>query len=228
MKTLLLTFLGILLTQGLSAQRNVDLKVNLLSPESGTEIHPMEPFAMQIQLKNEGAEPLLASDSLAIYLIMNEDTIPQMDGNYWKEIGIALASQEIQTITKMMAFDNSFLGAHVTMCIFVRPFNAINPVEDNLQTNNVSCTEIDVMEPVSGVDELSETWMNVYPNPVGETLFLDGEATAVTLTDYSGKVIVSKMENLSSVDCSGLQNGVYVLKISTKHGYFMKKIVVAH
>lgn len=228
MKTLVLTFLSVLLMHGISAQRNVDLKVNVLSPESGTEIHPMEPFAMQIQLKNEGTEPLLASDSLAIYLIMNEDTIPQMDGNYWKETGIALAAQEMHTVTKMMAFDNSFLGAHVTLCIFVRPFNAVSPVEDNLQANNVSCTEIDVMEPVNGTGELTETLVNVYPNPVNGTLFLDGDATAVTLTDQSGKMVVSKMENLSSIDCSGLQNGIYVAKISTKQGDFVKKIVVAH
>ncbi len=227
MKTFLLTFLSISMLHAVSAQRNVDLEVNLLSPVGGTEIHPMETFGLDIELTNLGSEALLASDSLAVYLIMNGDTIPQMDGNYWTHTDIALTNQQTYTIHKMMAFDNSLLGAHVDFCVFVRPFNQVNPLNDNVMTNNKSCAEVDVVEEVNDLTEINSESVIIYPNPVQNTLFLTGEhVNNVSITDNTGKIVVEKPADFYKIDCSGLKNGIYFVRISTDKGESIQKIAI--
>lgn len=227
MKTILLTILSFTLLNAASAQRNVDLKVSLLAPADGAEIHPMETFPVDIELTNVGQEALLASDSLAVYLIMNGDTIPQMSGNYWLHTDIALASQQTYILHKMMAFDNSLLGAHIDFCISVRPYNQADPVADNALGNNKSCVGVDVMEPVNSLEEHAENSVAVYPNPVKNILHLEGETvTGLHITDHAGKTVLEDPADLSSVDCSGLQGGIYFVRISTSKGEVVRKVVV--
>lgn len=226
MKTILLTFLGALLFSSALAQREIDLKVALLSPQDGAEIAPMQSFPINVLLVNQSTEPLLATDSLAVYMIMNGDTIPQMNGNFWIYDGIALGSGEEHTIQKMMAFDNSVLGAHIDLCIFVRPYSVTDPIADPGLTDNMGCAGIDVMEPViNATGEIVGTVVKAYPNPVRETLYFEGDITGVTITDLSGKPVLS-VSNASSINCSALPGGIYLANIFTTQGSAVRRIVV--
>jgi hypothetical protein len=69
---------------------------------------------------------------------------------------------------------------------------------------------------------------SVYPNPVSETLFIQGAAsvTSVQLFDSKGALVVEQ-NNVTSIDVSHLTTGVYVLRITASNGSVeTKKVLV--
>lgn len=69
---------------------------------------------------------------------------------------------------------------------------------------------------------------SVYPNPVSETLFIQGveAVTSVQLFDSKG-ALVMEQDNVTSIDVSSLKSGVYVLRITTANGSVeTKKVLV--
>jgi hypothetical protein len=87
-------------------------------------------------------------------------------------------------------------------------------------------------DPVSTKEELLQpTQVSIFPNPVGETLNVDlskldlrGDVT-LTVMDINGKQLLTKViapNDILNVDISGLQNGNYILHI-TSPGYIVGK-----
>jgi hypothetical protein len=75
-------------------------------------------------------------------------------------------------------------------------------------------------QTTTSINEIASQKVNIYPNPVKNQLFVEldsQELTEITIIDYSGKVIKSITNNTTnSIDVSGLSQGIYVLKVSTK------------
>ena len=80
----------------------------------------------------------------------------------------------------------------------------------------------------NAVKELSENSITIYPNPCRNTIYVQSEEPVVSLDiiDLTGKTIVCKSGN--SIDVTGLQNGLYFLKINNGKAVTAKKISVAH
>jgi hypothetical protein len=69
----------------------------------------------------------------------------------------------------------------------------------------------------SSVSSLSQSNINVYPNPVTESLYIDSErnlqSIQAVMLDVSGKTVLSQTVNKNRVDVSSLPKGVYHLML---------------
>jgi hypothetical protein len=54
----------------------------------------------------------------------------------------------------------------------------------------------------------------IYPNPTNGILYFsnDNKTILVTIYDFQGKLLLSKMLDNNTIDISGFQNGIYLLK----------------
>lgn len=73
----------------------------------------------------------------------------------------------------------------------------------------------------------SDNTINVYPNPVKENLYINGNYQNAEMYTISGKKINIKMDR-NEINVSNLQNGIYLLRIKGKLGITIKKIIISH
>lgn len=77
-----------------------------------------------------------------------------------------------------------------------------------------------------GLEENELLSISAFPNPVTDKLTVKGEEGELTITDLSGSVIIVKEhKELSVLDLSNLNNGVYILSVTNSSGKFTQKIV---
>jgi hypothetical protein len=82
----------------------------------------------------------------------------------------------------------------------------------------------------TGIDELVEAGINIYPNPAADQLHIDlnqtGEYT-LTLADQSGRIVKNEMLNRSSlVSLKGIAAGMYNLRLQNNNQLINYKVVV--
>lgn len=77
------------------------------------------------------------------------------------------------------------------------------------------------------IDNTLETAVNIYPNPVTSTLYLDTElnVTEYQIFDLQGRLIYSSKTGAKEVSTSEWASGVYVMKITTDKGTVNKQFV---
>ncbi|PKP01125.1 MAG: hypothetical protein CVU11_16135, partial [Bacteroidetes bacterium HGW-Bacteroidetes-6] len=104
-------------------------------------------------------------------------------------------------------------------------------------TNEYGCTATDsvYVDINTGTDEQMRPGYVIYPNPVGETLFLKissakQEAFKIELISAEGQILDSRHIECNSVvtaifDFSKIQPGVYFLQIKTSNGFEIFKII---
>ena len=88
---------------------------------------------------------------------------------------------------------------------------------------------IDIIGLSTGVTETGSPKVDVYPNPVSTLLTVTGpaEGTQVSISDLSGKVVVSgKYSTTGIYDFTNLSSGVYLVSVSTIHGQLLETIRV--
>ena len=66
--------------------------------------------------------------------------------------------------------------------------------------------------------------ISVYPNPVRNTLNIEGELESVEIYDVFGKLVLTSTKN--TINTSDLANGIYVLNINTNNSIITKRITV--
>ena len=74
------------------------------------------------------------------------------------------------------------------------------------------------------VSDLENT-ISVYPNPVRNTLNIEGEIESVKIYDVFGKLVLTSKNN--KINTSDLADGVYVVNINTNNIIVTKRITVA-
>jgi len=86
--------------------------------------------------------------------------------------------------------------------------------------------------PPPGIDENDiKTTIKVYPNPINDIVNIESSAriTQICLLDYSGRMmqcIELQNQDHSSMDILSYKAGIYLLRIDTEEGRFVRKIVV--
>lgn len=87
---------------------------------------------------------------------------------------------------------------------------------------------------VSSIENMSNTQLNVYPNPVNDYLTLKlgktsaSKAQTMTISNLSGQIILKKVcnEELNTIDVRELPNGVYLINLNSgtkqQNGLFIK------
>tara|TARA_X000000368_G_scaffold211053_1_gene166774 strand:- start:6432 stop:7892 length:1461 start_codon:yes stop_codon:yes gene_type:complete len=68
--------------------------------------------------------------------------------------------------------------------------------------------------------------VSIYPNPVKNTLTIEGIYTTVDIFDMFGKLVLSSEYN-NNINVSSLANGIYTLNITTEKGIQNQKITIS-
>ncbi|NPA67027.1 MAG: T9SS type A sorting domain-containing protein [Chlorobi bacterium] len=77
------------------------------------------------------------------------------------------------------------------------------------------------------VETLSTGNFKIYPNPASDVVKFSETAGTIELVGIKGNII-KKYKNVSSVDISGIPEGIYILKISSQNNIIVKKLIVQH
>jgi hypothetical protein len=93
---------------------------------------------------------------------------------------------------------------------------------------NASLNKVVKIEPSTviflGVEEnILLAGNRVYPNPVESTLFFTNDANIVQVFDITGKLVISEYNNISSMDVSSLDKGIYLIEVDGVKTKFVKK-----
>lgn len=64
----------------------------------------------------------------------------------------------------------------------------------------------------------------LYPNPVKDIVYFDQTVSQITVTDLSGKVLIQE-NNISNIDLSGFQSGIYLITLENENQKQTKKII---
>ena len=80
-------------------------------------------------------------------------------------------------------------------------------------------------EIISGVDENLAASFEVYPNPMNNTLYINGDVQDVTIFNAVGQQVLF-VESRNEINVEDLSEGLYFVKISDKNGNSMVKKIV--
>ena len=82
---------------------------------------------------------------------------------------------------------------------------------------------------VVGINDYNvDDMVSIYPNPTSSILNVEAEnLISVTILDMSGRIIYFANESCSatSIDLSGFANAEYMVKVETKEGRSLKRII---
>ncbi len=77
--------------------------------------------------------------------------------------------------------------------------------------------------------DLSSVNLRLYPNPTSKEFYIEGgekvEISSIEIYDLSLKKIENKNKDSKKIDLSKYETGVYIVKIKTKEGVFIQKII---
>jgi hypothetical protein len=104
--------------------------------------------------------------------------------------------------------------------------NGTNSGNYNNNTQNlpiqVSCTPL-------VIDEFSFNSFQIYPNPSSETIYIKNNLSTqiqnIKIIDFAGKMIYYVNDNLSEINLSKLETGVYFLLITSESKSYKYKLV---
>lgn len=96
-------------------------------------------------------------------------------------------------------------------------------IVDNKGNQYTGYVKILFAEKETGVEELNVTSIYVYPNPVVNTLSIQGvdENTSLEVYTLTGKSIISTKG--TELDVTSLNEGTYILRINNQYVKFIKK-----
>ncbi len=83
-------------------------------------------------------------------------------------------------------------------------------------------------EPILSNEDLSETYISIYPNPTYNILNLSIEGVSpqtIRLFSMSGQLLLFESDIKPSIDISALSPGIYFLDINTEVGPMVKKFI---
>ncbi|MGL4292257.1 MAG: T9SS type A sorting domain-containing protein [Bacteroidales bacterium] len=101
----------------------------------------------------------------------------------------------------------------------------LNGAESKLYDFNYKNGQLIVKLPTA-INQEIENKVSIYPIPFRGVITLQSEASvlSVSLTDVAGNQVFHKINPDSSLDLSFLPEAIYIMKIETEHGVFVRKV----
>lgn len=233
-KELYTVLLILVFCPAMHGQRNANLKLKVKYPTDSAYVPPSHTYNLSLMVYNNGPDTLMLSDTIALYLILENDTMIWFNAgliqNYTKYYNQILPGDSF-AIGKSMVFDNSFAHQRLDYCVLVKPLNYSNPITDNALGDNKSCMTVIVDDKPSNINVIgTKSGIRVYPNPVTNSFSIHGKdrVLAYRMVDIEGREVDLVETAPGEFDCSKIPaGGLYLMTITTKHGIYTLKVVVS-
>lgn len=232
-KNYLLFLLGLIVNVGYS-QTISDLSVQLKNPLNNSTQQSMQSFRLKATVYNNGPDAFSANDSLAMYVLINGDSLNFVNGSRlenFKPVRVGAFNVNDSFILDMpFVFDRSFDNQTLDFCLYFKPLNrATKLIADQNLFNNKACAQVKVVSTSSAV--YSPTAIKdatVWPNPVVDWFQLkcDFDYTHLYLVDALGRTTKLPINANHIYDCSALNNGIYTLIASNGSNTFQSQLLI--
>lgn len=177
-------------------------------------------------LVNNGPDVPNATDTVFLDIIMEGQNLGAMYlmgsqlSNLTQGAGTILSGQQpLFTAADLDGIEGSF-----ELCYEVRISGA---AVDPVSTNNRACLTIN--RGTTGINEIAEGEVNVYPNPATTVINIDNaEGAQVSVFDINGRMITN-VESASAnqtIDASNFAKGMYIVRIANGNNVITKKVSV--
>ncbi|MFK8037522.1 MAG: T9SS type A sorting domain-containing protein [Crocinitomicaceae bacterium] len=162
-------------------------------------------------------------------IVILDLTITDPDESITQTDGIYLISNQPGASYRWLDCDNGYtvIGGAINQ-LFIASSNGDYAVE----VTYLGCIDTSACISVSnvGLDDVNTTFANVYPNPVNDILtitFNDLDNAQFELMDLQGKIVISSTTviNGQKVDVSGLESGIYFVRLTSDDNRMIKRIV---
>ena len=179
-------------------------------------------------LKNNGPDVPANSDSIFIDIELEGQMVGSMYmlGN---QIAALTANQQTALGSQTPLFTANEMNQYgiegtFNMCYTIR---IVGAATDPVSTNNRACVTIN--RGTTGINEVAEGEVNVYPNPATTVINIDNaEGAQVSVFDINGRMITN-VESASAnqtIDASNLAKGMYIVRIANGNNVITKKVNV--
>ena len=185
----------------------------------------LSPFVV---LVNNGPDIPLATDSVILDILLNGTVFGKMpiDRQYIQGLtadrGMVIGSQQpLYTAAQMT---QAGLEGTFELCYTVR---IVGTATDPVASNNTKC--VTLKRGTTGISEVAEGEVNVYPNPATTVINIDNaEGAQISVFDLSGRMVssVNSASAYQTIDASNLAEGMYIVRIANGDNVITKKINV--
>jgi hypothetical protein len=216
MKKLLLA--ALLFTSAASfAQMTRDIKIDLIKPAAGDKVINGQPFEIEYIITNTSAEPTIASDSMIVLYILNNNqqlNIPGQSPSFFTNRILNQNDTIWRKVSLTLTINGTSGPTPIPFCIRMFAQNGNQTIDPNQANNNV-CNTVTV-----SLSELNKALagMKVYPNPALDILTVSfdyKDAKEIKVLDLSGKLLsttaVTGAE--TNVEVANLATGIYLYQI---------------
>ena len=230
MKRIFTFFCTVVLAVGLQAQ-NVDYEIVgfLDADDDVIEQYLMtsnEDLQPRVRLKNNGPGVCNASDSIIFDIYNNDEPITY----------IYIHGSELQSMaageTRIISLPAPIYTSEVMDQYFMTSFflcyevRIVGTSVDLEASNNSACMSISRPLPVS---EYAESEIRLYPNPTTNVLNISCLGSAqLQIVNMLGQVVhIQETSGDAQIDVSGLERGVYFVRVVGAHGTATQKFIKA-
>ena len=179
-------------------------------------------------LKNNGPDVPANSDSIFIDIELEGQMLGSMYmlGN---QIAALTANQQTALGSQTPLFTANEMNQYgiegtFNMCYTIR---IVGAATDPVSTNNRACVTIN--RGTTGINEVAEGEVNVYPNPATTVINIDNaEGAQISVYDLSGRMVsnVNSASANQTIDASNLAKGMYIVRIANGNNVITKKVNV--
>lgn len=227
MKKLFTLALGLLASASVYAQRDINMKAEIVSPTSTPTITPGVPADFTYVFANQGSETITPNDS-----IFYQDAGFSSQGQVRILFNRTVAPGDTVMVSHSWTFTNAPDGPF-NWCVTVAAVNRSNAFNETDTTDNTNCLNVifsgfdpNGIGDVLKVDTRITNKLDIVPNPTSSVINFDfvsinNSDVRLTITDITGKIVASQNlgqpqngNNKYSFDASQLVNGLYFVEIA--------------
>ena len=214
------------------AQKNVDLKVSIVSPVNGEVIPFGDTVFLKISVKNLGPDTLF----------VNSDSI------YFQFTGFPFANFNWANIAPLDSvifdlgyeFNDDSTEYNGYDCVYLLPSYTSSYVDTN-QLNDTSCVSYTLAGynnvGISNNDANSKKHFDISPNPANQTLYLNfslgyAQPIIILVRDLLGRDLIYKDLGVLSgnqkqqLDISSFNSGMYIVELRVGNQQWIQKLII--
>jgi len=212
-------------------QKNVDLKLSIISPLNGAIIPFGDTAQVIISIKNLGPDTLTMNSDSLFYTTSIFPTV-------YSSASVNLAPFDSVTYMALYTINNAEEDATKSACAYLLPSSSYL---DSNQTNDTSCVSFTLKaQENTGIDgtqfSLNEDFL-IYPNPAKQKVNLSfnipqKELVTISVYDFLGRKVLNQHYNMLSgnqtkvLDISECHPGQYLVELQIGNKYWSRKCTV--